>query len=428
MKIKIQKLIMMINNILISPVKLATFMGYIILCFVIWSLGYQYIPDFPYDKISNLYRIIFSVFIAEMSVIGMVAFVSRFGIPKEAKKIEKILLGLNLYDEKERLPALINYHKKDYKTTYELYSPTVSIKRYLDAKEDLRNRLNLDSLNISYIVDNQYIRIEGYPKFNPPQVMHWKDEFLHKDDFVLNLGEKIEGSVLCDLSKTPHMLIGGQTGSGKSVLLDLILHQCILKNALIKIADFKGGIDFYQYADKTKIITSLEELNNMLSEVCEIIQERTDILVKSKTRDISEYNKKHPDDAIQRIIVVIDEFAEAMIQSKTYTKEKNNLIEENKRFLETIARIGRAMGIHLILCMQRPDSRALEGQIKANLGYKICGAADKILSDIVLDNYMAAEELNSEENEKGWFILKDRKFKAYYYKENFDERENQYKG
>lgn len=420
---------MAINNILTSPVKLVMFMGYIILCFVIWSLGYQHIPDFPYDKISNLYKIIFSVFTAEMSVIGMIAFLSRVGIPKESKKIEEILSGLNFFDENGCLPVLMDYCKRDCKKTYDIYSPTVSIKRYLDAKEDLRNRLNLDSLKISYIVDNQYIRIEGYPKFNPPQVMHWKDEFLHKDDFVLNLGEKIEGSVLCDLSKTPHMLIGGQTGSGKSVLLDLILHQCVLKDALIKIADFKGGIDFYQYADKTKIITSLEELNNMLNEMCEIIQERTDILVKSKTRDISEYNKEHPDDTIQRIVIVIDEFAEAMIQSKAYTKEKNNLIEENKKFLETIARIGRAMGIHLILCMQRPDSRALEGQLKANLGHRICGEADKTLSEIVLDNYMAAEEIDNENNEKGWFILQpDRKFKAYYYEEKTDEGEDQYQG
>ena len=84
------------------------------------------------------------------------------------------------------------------------------------------------------------------------------------------------------------------------------------------------------------------------------------------------------------------------------------------------------MGVHLILCMQRPDSKVLEGQIKANLGYRICGIADKTLSDIILDNYMAAEELNSEDDEKGWFILHpDRKFKAYY-KEDFDEGENQH--
>lgn len=58
------------------------------------------------------------------------------------------------------------------------------------------------------------------------------------------LGESIASRVEVDLSKIPHVLLGGSTGSGKTLLLKLMLMQCALKGAGVFIADFKGGVDF----------------------------------------------------------------------------------------------------------------------------------------------------------------------------------------
>ena len=77
-----------------------------------------------------------------------------------------------------------------------------------------------------------------------PVLIHWKNEYLSLDNFVLVLGESLTGPVTVNLAHIPHILLGGSTGSGKSVLLKLLLMQSLYKGAEVYIADFKGGVDF----------------------------------------------------------------------------------------------------------------------------------------------------------------------------------------
>jgi S-DNA-T family DNA segregation ATPase FtsK/SpoIIIE len=76
---------------------------------------------------------------------------------------------------------------------------------------------------------------------------------------------------------------------------------------------------------------------------------------------------------------------------------------ENK--LSTLARLGRAFGIHLILSTQRPDAAILPGQIKNNLDFRVCGRADNVLSQIILDNTSATEQIPKDA--RGRFITGD---------------------
>ena len=86
--------------------------------------------------------------------------------------------------------------------------------------------------------------------------------------------------------------------------------------------------------------------------------------------------------------------------------------------LSMIARQGRAFGIHLILATQRPDANLIPGQIRTNLGFRICGRADSILSQIILDSTAAADEISKEA--RGCFLLHDGTvFQGYW----FDERD-----
>ena len=71
-----------------------------------------------------------------------------------------------------------------------------------------------------------------------------QDKYLSQERFVLVLGESLLGPVTVNLANIPHILLGGSTGSGKSVLLKLLLMQAIHKGAAVCIADFKGGVDF----------------------------------------------------------------------------------------------------------------------------------------------------------------------------------------
>ena len=83
---------------------------------------------------------------------------------------------------------------------------------------------------------------------------------------------------------------------------------------------------------------------------------------------------------------------------------------ENK--LATLSRLGRAFGIHLILATQRPDANILPGQIKNNLDFRVCGRADNVLSQIILDNTSAADQIPKDA--RGRFITGDGTvFQAY---------------
>ena len=77
-----------------------------------------------------------------------------------------------------------------------------------------------------------------------PDFIEWKESYLIDDDSTLILGKSQLGLESVDLSKIPHILLGGSTGSGKSILLKVLLVQSLKKNAIVSIADFKGGVDF----------------------------------------------------------------------------------------------------------------------------------------------------------------------------------------
>lgn len=85
--------------------------------------------------------------------------------------------------------------------------------------------------------------------------------------------------------------------------------------------------------------------------------------------------------------------------------ERKKLLVQIENRLSTIARQGRAFGIHLILATQRPDATIIPGQIRNNMDFRVCGRADSVLSQIILDNTSAAEQIPKDA--RGRFITGD---------------------
>ena len=103
-----------------------------------------------------------------------------------------------------------------------------------------------------------------------------------------------------------------------------------------------------------------------------------------------------------------------MLDKTGLDKESKVQIAKIESLLSTIARQGRAFGIHLILATQRPDADILKGQIKNNIDFRICGRADKVLSQIILDNPDGAEKIPKDK--QGVFLTNTGVlFKAYYF-------------
>ena len=237
-----------------------------------------------------------------------------------------------------------------------------------------------------------------------PDFIEWNDGYLIDDDSTLILGKSQLGLESVDLSKIPHILLGGSTGSGKSILLKVLLVQSLKKNIIVSIADFKGGVDFPRvWHDKCKMCFDENTLLTLLTELTDELERRKTLFRDTGSANIGDYNKRSAV-PLRRHIFACDEVAE-VLDKTGLTKEKKERIGLIENRLSIIARQGRAFGIHLILATQRPDANILSGQIRNNIDCRVCGRADTILSQIILDNTTAAEQIPK--HKAGRFILHD---------------------
>lgn len=227
-------------------------------------------------------------------------------------------------------------------------------------------------------------------------------------DLPIALGKRMDNEVfLIDLAKLPHLLIAGATGQGKSVCLNAILfsllykkHPSQLKLVLIDTNNLELGLFrnierhfLAKIPDQTDAIVSnklkaIITLNGLAIE----LDQRYDLLKYAGVRQIKEYNQKFIERKLSRteshrflpfIVVVIDEFAELLMDNK-----------EIELVISRLAQLGRAAGIHLIISTQRPSVKIITGTIKANfngrLAFRVTSAID---SRTILD-HSGAELLN----------------------------------
>ena len=169
-----------------------------------------------------------------------------------------------------------------------------------------------------------------------PEVLKWKDSYLSLDSFVLVLGESYTGPVTVNLAHIPHILLGGSTGSGKSVLLKLLLMQALRKGAEVYIADFKGGVDFSKvWHEKCRMCFAEEDLCNILDQLVEELERRKSAFKALGCPNIDAYNEiaERP---LQRLIFACDEVAE-MLDKTGADSERKKLLAQIENRLSTIA-------------------------------------------------------------------------------------------
>ena len=237
-----------------------------------------------------------------------------------------------------------------------------------------------------------------------PELLRWSDAYLSPDSFVLTLGESLTGPVTVNLAHIPHILLGGSTGSGKSVLLKLLLMQSLRKGAEVYIADFKGGVDFPKvWRQRCHMAFTEQDLLYILGQLVAVLEYRKGRLAETGCPDLDAYNEA-TGDGLPRLVFACDEVAEVLDKTGR-SKEDKELLAQIENRLSTIARLGRAFGIHLILATQRPDANIIPGQIKNNMDFRVCGRADSVLSQIILDNTSAAEQIPKDA--RGRFITGD---------------------
>ena len=369
---------------------------------------------------AELFEWLFLTLMVEVAVIGLMLILTALGTPKSSKSTEDGLVGVGFTDKLGETAMLVSKVKDHNGFILEFYSPKIPFCDYEKYRKLIEPPLNMKIVSVDQGRDMQHVKVKAIPSGgDTSEMIRWNNQLLSQDDFILKLGENYFGDEEFDLAITPHVLIGGGSGSGKTKLLKLLLLQCVKKNANIYLADFKGGIDYPKvWHEKCSIITNAEELSERLSVILEIMEERRIQLVESGASNINEHNRKTGAN-IHRIIVACDEIAEVLDKTGLEKDEKIVINKIESKF-STLSRQGRAFGIHLIFATQRPDADVLKGQIKNNLGMRICGRADKVLSQIILDSTEAADKIS--QRDQGIFLTNSGVlFKAYYVEDEYLE-------
>lgn len=290
-------------------------------------------------------------------------------------------------------------------TVWEFRNQSIPLTVWEDKRAAIEAALDVSIVKIIYGKSKSRVLVYAVSaQTSLPELLCWSDSYLSPDSFVLTLGESLTGPVTVNLAHIPHILLGGSTGSGKSVLLKLLLMQAIHKGAEIFIADFKGGVDFPKiWHYKCWMCFNEQDLLKMLTDLVAELERRKALFLAADCANIDEYNVTG-NEHLKRWVFGCDEVAEVLDKTGR-SKEDKELLTKIENKLSTIARQGRAFGIHLILATQRPDATIIPGQIKNNMDFRVCGRADSVLSQIILDNTSAAEQIPKDA--RGRFITGD---------------------
>lgn len=344
--------------------------------------------------------------------VGLITFITlysitqgQFGILSVRSNLERV----GLVNKKGEPPFLLRkYPDEAYEkgTIYEFTNSGIPQEDWVAFREKLEAAFNVFVYKITPGKNRRRVLVYAVPADEGlPQKLEWSPVHLINDDFTLSLGRGLQGIVTIDLAVAPHVLIGGSTGSGKSVLLKNLLMQCVFKGCEVYIADFKGGLDYPRtWWDKTRIVTEPVAFLSKLQAVEKEMRRRIDILREVDQRNWHNYISAGCYWRYSRIIIACDEAAQ-LLDKTGRTKEEKDVIEQITKYLALFARQGRAVGIHLILATQRPDANVIPGSIKSELDCRICGRADLILSQIVLDNGNAHDQIPKDA--QGRFLLGD---------------------
>lgn len=296
-----------------------------------------------------------------------------------------------IYNQAREAPLLIKASRDG-----NIQQLTYYIKGYpLECWEDNRTRiesaLNVTILSITQGSNNQLFELRVVAGCNlMGRLIPWADTYMDDSDTKIVLGINAAGIPVCiDFGQLPHWLLAAATGMGKTQLVLLILHQLTQKGYVIYLADYKG-VDFgSEYRKPGHYADNDADLEQMLDSVVrELNRRRTEFSIAG-CANLEEYVRTTGDD-LHRIVVILDETS-MILDTTGRDKEGKAAISVITNKLLAIGRLGRALGIHLLVATQRPDVGSVPGSLKAQLDGRICGhTADAQNSIVILDDGSAA--------------------------------------
>jgi S-DNA-T family DNA segregation ATPase FtsK/SpoIIIE len=288
-------------------------------------------------------------------------------------------------------------------TMYEFEpAPGVKVSRIANLADDLAMALSAVSIRIIAPIPGK--AVVGIEIPNKVRETVYLREIIESDSFsgsrnllTLSLGKTISGeSFVAELTKMPHLLVAGSTGSGKSVSLNTMICSILFKatplNVRFMMIDLKR-LELSPYEGiphlLLPVIKDAKSAKTALRWLVDEMERRYEVMAEKNVRNIDKYNQKvvkGEGDIMPYIVVVIDELADLMMVSS----------KEVEEYIARLAQMARASGIHLILATQRPSVDVLTGIIKANFPARISfQVTSKVDSRTILDTNGAESLLGS---------------------------------
>ena len=303
-------------------------------------------------------------------------------------------------------------------TQYTLRPPAgIRVNKLLAYDKNLAMSLAADKIRIEAPIPRTNMVGIEVPNITPASVglhellraQEWR-KMASEKPLAFTVGKDIAGQVVVgDLAKMPHLLIAGTTGSGKSVMTNVLISSLLYHNSpsdlKLIIVDPKQ-VEMAAYQDiphlLAPVINSTDKALSAMKWAVGEMEKRYTLMSKERVKNIIDYNTKmaeqggkvtiddedgnpqeHDHGKMPYIVVIVDEMADLMM---TAGKELEMLIVR-------VAQKGRAAGIHLVLATQRPEVKVVTGLIKANIPGRIAFAVNNGVDSRVMLDAMGAEKL-----------------------------------
>lgn len=230
------------------------------------------------------------------------------------------------------------------------------------------------------------------PEFVPLKRILESDQMsMIKSKLAVTLGLDVSGKpVIADIGKMPHVLIAGQTGSGKSICVNTFLASILFRASPSEVkfimVDPKR-VELTGYNDiphlLSPVIVDTDKVLSALRWLTREMDRRYELFAQAGARNIDTYNEMSGFQALPYIVLLIDELADVMLLSPVEVEDA----------ITRIAQMSRAVGIHMVLATQRPSVNVITGLIKANIPTRIAFAVSSQIDSRVIMDTQGAEKL-----------------------------------
>lgn len=284
-------------------------------------------------------------------------------------------------------------------TRYELQpAPGIKVSRIVSLSDDIALSLAAPSVRIEAPIPGKAAIGIEIPNQDITAVL--LKEVIESEEFIsanssliVGLGKDISGkNIVADISKMPHLLIAGATGSGKSVCVNTLIVSILYKSSpdevkmlmidpkVVELNNYNGIPHLL-----VPVVTDPRKAAGALNWVVQEMTNRYKLFAEKGVRDIERYNSVQEEKAqrLPKILVIIDELADLMMVAPSEVEDS----------ICRLAQMARAAGIHLIIATQRPSVDVITGVIKANIPSRISFAVSSYIDSRTILDMGGAEKL-----------------------------------